>query len=146
MMICEFEERTKYRPTAAEYHYIEESYYDSNLFKDDFCKAWLKAKRSGAWAVELRLRRALDAQKADYLAKLSEKQETIDWYSEQFDKLWGRGLTVTVKRKGEQPRQFKNVTCKYVDNGTVKFYSIAEKSGLTTCYKVDEVENISFTI
>ena len=146
MMIHEFTERTKYTPSTEEYRYIEESYYDSNLYKDDFCKAWLKAKRSGAWETELRLRKTIDAQKAHFAADLAEKQETIEWYSEQFEKLWGRGLSVSVKCKDGQTRQYKDVTCKYVDNGTVKFYSIIEKSGWTTCYKVDDVENISFSI
>ena len=145
MMIHEFTERTKYTPSAEEYRYIEDSYYDSNMYKDDFCKAWLKLKRSGAWETELRLRKIIDAQKAHFAADLAEKQETIEWYSEQFEKLWGRGLSVSVKCKDGQTRQYKDVTCKYVDNGTVKFYSIVEKSGWTTCYKVDDVETINFS-
>ena len=146
MMIHEFTERTKYKPSPEEYHYIEQSYYDSNMYKDDFCKNWLKLKRSGAWATELRLREIIDNQKAFYKKDLAEKQETIDWYSEQFDKLWGRGLSVSVKLKNGQTRKHDGATCKYIDNGSVKFYSVVEKSGWTTCYHLDDVDEIRFSI
>ena len=144
MMIHEFTERTKYAPSAEEYHYIEESYYDSRLFKDEFCKAWLKLKRSGAWETELRLRKIIDNQKALHAKDLAEKQDTIDWYAEQFDKLWARGLTVEVKCKDGQKRIHENVTCQYVNNGSRRFYSIKEKCGWVTCYNVDDVETMQF--
>ena len=42
MMISEFIERTGFEPTASEYVKIEESYYDFNGNKDEFCKAFVK--------------------------------------------------------------------------------------------------------
>lgn len=84
MMIREFTERTKYNPTAEEYHYIEESYYDfEGTSKDDFCKQWLKDKKSGKWALEYRLRKSLDEQKEMYEEQLKEKEEKLQWYREQ---------------------------------------------------------------
>ena len=143
MMIHEFTARTKYNPTPEEYHYIEESYYDSRLFKDEFCKAWLKLKRSGAWETELRLRKIIDNQKALHAKDMAEQQEAIDWYAEQFDKLWARGLRVTVTTQDGKKRIFENATCNYVDNGTVKFYAIKEKNcNWPTCYKLDDVKDM----
>ena len=73
MMMQEFTERTKYNPTAEEYHYIEESYYEfEGTSKDEFCKQWLKDKKSGKWELEYRLRKSLDDQKAMYEEKLKE--------------------------------------------------------------------------
>lgn len=88
MMVREFTERTKYNPTAEEYHYIEESYYDfEGTSKDDFCKQWLKDKKSGKWALEYRLRKSLDEQKEMYEEQLKEKEEMLQWYREQYEEL-----------------------------------------------------------
>lgn len=88
MMVREFTERTKYNPTAEEYHYIEESYYDfEGTSKDDFCKQWLKDKKSGKWALEYRLRKSLDDQKEMYEEQLKEKEDTLQWYREQYEEL-----------------------------------------------------------
>lgn len=88
MMVREFTERTKYNPTAEEYHYIEESYYDfEGTDKDDFCKQWLKDKKSGKWALEYRLRKSLDDQKRMYEEQLKEKEEMLQWYREQYKEL-----------------------------------------------------------
>ena len=38
MMMNEFTERTGYKPSSEEYHFIEESYYDFPGGKDAFCK------------------------------------------------------------------------------------------------------------
>ena len=86
MMIQEFTDRTKITPNAEEYHYIEQSYYDFEGNKEDFCKQWLKDKRSGKWALELMLRKALDDQKAEYEQKLKEKEELLCFYREYFNK------------------------------------------------------------
>ena len=85
MMYSEFYERTKTEISWEEYHYVEESYYEFNGNKDEFCKAWLKDVKSGKWALELRLRKALDDQKAEYEKKLAEKQEMVDFYAPYFD-------------------------------------------------------------
>lgn len=88
MMIREFTERTKYNPTAEEYHYIEESYYNfEGTDKDEFCKQWLKDKKSGKWALEHRLRKSLDDQKKMYEEQLKEKEEMLQWYREQYEEL-----------------------------------------------------------
>lgn len=88
MMVREFTERTKYNPTAEEYHYIEESYYDfEGTDKDEFCKQWLKDKKSGKWALEYRLRKSLDDQKEMYEERLKEKEEMLQWYREQYKEL-----------------------------------------------------------
>lgn len=80
MMIQEFIERTKYKPTYEEYHYIEESYYEFDGFKDEFCKQWLKDKKSGKWEMELKFRKLLDKQKAEYEAKIAEQEENLEFY------------------------------------------------------------------
>ena len=59
MMKSEFTERTKYNPTDEEYAEIEESYYEFDGNKDEFCKAWLKDQKSGAWAKEFKLRHTI---------------------------------------------------------------------------------------
>ena len=87
MMVQEFTERTKYEPTIEEYRYIEESYYDFNGNKDEFCKQWLKDKNSSRWETEYQLRKALAEQKKIYEAALQEKEENLQWYREQYEEL-----------------------------------------------------------
>ena len=144
MLLSEFVERTKYEPSAEEYSYIEDSYYEFVGDKDEFCKDWLKRKKNHAWRTELSLRTRLNALEKDYKQQLSEKEEELSWYRTQYDMLTARGLKVIVKCKGERPKAFDDVTVHYVDNGTIRFYSIKQKSGWTTCYKVDDVESIEF--
>jgi hypothetical protein len=86
MMIQEFTARTNYQPEYEEYKYIEESYYEFDGDKDAFCQQWKKDKKSGKWDLELRLRKAIDQQKAEYEAKLAEKEETIEFYRPYFDR------------------------------------------------------------
>lgn len=86
MMIHEFTERTKYTPGVEEYHYIEESYYEFDGNKDEFCKQWIKDKKSGKWDMEYKFRKALDDQKAEYEEKLREKEEFLEFYREEFKK------------------------------------------------------------
>lgn len=87
MMINEFIERTGYKPSTEEYHYIEESYYESTCIdKNEFCKQWLQDNASGKWEMELRYRKMLDAQKADYEARIADLNETIDFYRPYFDR------------------------------------------------------------
>lgn len=84
-MLCEFIERTKYTPSNEEYHYIEESYYESDCIdKNEFCKQWLKDRKSGKWDMEYRYRVLLDQQKAEYEEILREKEETLAFYRVQF--------------------------------------------------------------
>lgn len=87
MMIQEFTARTNYQPEYEEYKYIEESYYEFDGDKDAFCQQWKKDKKSGKWALEYRLRKALDDQKAMYEEQLKEKEDTLQWYREQYEEL-----------------------------------------------------------
>ena len=85
MMKQEFIERTKFNPSDEEYHYIEESYYDSDCIdKNEFCKQWLKDVKSGKWLMELKFRKLLDQQKAEYEEQLRQKEEDIAFYRTQF--------------------------------------------------------------
>lgn len=87
MMKQEFIERTKYNPSDEEYHYIEESYYEADTpYKDEFCKQWLKDKKSGKWDMEYKFRKLLDQQKAEYEAKLKEQEENLEFYRVEFKK------------------------------------------------------------
>lgn len=112
MLKSEFIERTGYTPTAEEYHYIEESYYEFDGNKDEFCKQWMKDKRSGKWAMELRFRMQLDAQKAEYEAKIAEQQETIEFYNDLVPKLrqHEKELTKTVIAQNEKLEALKRRT------------------------------------
>lgn len=87
MMIQEFTARTSYQPEYEEYKYIEASYYEFDGDKDAFCQQWKKDKKSGKWAVEYRLRKALDDQKAMYEEQLKEKEDTLQWYRERYEEL-----------------------------------------------------------
>lgn len=109
MMIQEFIDRTGYTPSAREYHYIEESYYDSPLpNKDEFCKQWKKDKKSGKWEMELHFRMMLDDQKAEYERKIAEQEENLQFYREQFKEK--QQLLETVKRQNEKLEALKRRT------------------------------------
>lgn len=88
MMYNEFVERTKYKPTLAEYEVIEESYYDFDGNKDEFCKQWVKDKKSGRWDREYNLRKQMVDLKAQYEEKIQEMEENLQWYREQYAKMW----------------------------------------------------------
>jgi hypothetical protein len=86
MMMSEFIERTGVEPSYEEYHYIEESYYEFDGNKDEFCKAWLKDKRDGHWDKELKLRMALTERETEYAKKVAEMEETLNFYRPYFDR------------------------------------------------------------
>lgn len=67
MMINEFIDRTGYTP------------------RDVFCKEWLKAKKSGKWDLELKFRKAIDEQKAEYEKKIAEQEEYLNFYRKEFE-------------------------------------------------------------
>lgn len=109
MMKHEFVELTGYTPTDEEYHYIEESYYDAETpYKSEFCKQWKKDQKSGKWAMELRFRKMLDEQKADYERKIAEQEEYLEFYREQFKEK--QQLLETVKRQNEKLETLKRRT------------------------------------
>lgn len=60
VLYSEFVTLTETEVSDEEYHYIEESYYDSELDKAEFCKLWKRDCDNGRWASELALRRKLD--------------------------------------------------------------------------------------
>lgn len=70
MMMCEFTERTGYEPSNEEYSLIEESYYNYDGNKDEFCKQWLKDKRNGYWDKEMALLKKI----ADLEAELKQSK------------------------------------------------------------------------
>lgn len=114
MMYSEFVARTKKTVSPEEYHYIEASYYEFDGNKDEFCKAWLKDLKSGKWALEYRLRKTIDEQKAEYEERLQAKQEYLDFLNPYFDRAreaeaklqriadrmtkWGEAISEDLKR------------------------------------------------
>lgn len=86
MMMKEFTERTGYEPTIEEYGFIEESYYDFDGNKDEFCKAWMKDKKDGHWDHELKLRMKIEEMEKANREKIEEMEETIKFYQPYFDR------------------------------------------------------------
>lgn len=84
MLREEFEALTKRPIDIKEYHYVEESYMESDLDKVDFCKEWLNKKRQGFWDIELMFRIKLDCQSADFKNKLAEKDEQIEFWQNHY--------------------------------------------------------------
>ena len=86
MLRSEFVDRTHYNPDYKEYHYIEESYYESPLDKDEFCRQWQKDYRSGKWALELKLRIAIDKQATRYQEQLDMLREQVEFYEPYYER------------------------------------------------------------
>ena len=86
MLKSEFVDRTHYNPDCKEYHYIEESYYESPLDKDEFCRQWQKDYRSGKWALELKLRIAIDKQATRYQEQLDMLKEQLEFYEPYYER------------------------------------------------------------
>lgn len=111
MMKCEFEERTGFWPSDEEYHYIEDSYYEFDGNKDDFCKAWLKDRESGHWAKELKLRKAADETKAAMQAIIDEKEESLEFYRKEFTSAMEtrKQLKIALEKLDRLEKVFKRV-------------------------------------
>ena len=88
MMRSEFIERTSYEPNADEYEMIEQSYYEFDGNKDEFCKQWLKDKKDGHWDTELRLRLMLEDQKTFYREKMKEQEDNLNFYRPYFQRAY----------------------------------------------------------
>lgn len=86
MLKSEFVGRTHYNPDYKEYHYIEESYYESTLDRDEFCRQWQKDYRSGKWALELKLRIAIDKQATRYQEQLDMLKEQVKFYEPYYER------------------------------------------------------------
>lgn len=111
MMMSEFIERTGYEPSNEEYHYIEESYYEFPGNKDEFCKQWKKDQKDGHWQRELSLMKAMDEMKAQYEAKLKEKEETLEFYRPYFNSsnLYHKELDEAMEKLERLERVFHRV-------------------------------------
>ena len=103
-MYSEFYDRTKTDVSFEEYHFIEESYYEFDGNKDEFCKAWLKDRKSGKWAMELRFRKALEEQKTEYERQLAEKEETLEFYRKYTEEL--RAEAKAAEKKVERAKEY----------------------------------------
>jgi hypothetical protein len=82
MLYNEFVTLTETEVSDEEYRYIEQSYYDSELDKAEFCKLWKQDYDSGKWAVELALRRRL----RHMTEELKEREKKIAKLEEQLDR------------------------------------------------------------
>lgn len=147
MMIQEFIDRTGYEPSYEEYQFIEDSYYEFNGNKDEFCKWWLKSKKAGYWNTELILRQTIKKLQDDNEKKINDLEETISWYRKEYEEIneklhsaMNKGLDIKIKANGEA-NKFCNATFRLIDNGTIKFYRI-EENQFVTCFKVEDVESI----
>ena len=111
MMMSEFIERTGYEPTYEEYHHIEESYYEFDGNKDEFCKQWKKDYRDGHWAKELKLRMALEEREAEYAKRVDEMEETIKFYRPYFDRVYKaeKELATATEKLERIQRVYKRV-------------------------------------
>lgn len=87
MMVREFIERTHVAPSYEEYRFIEESYYEFDGNKDEFCKWWLKSKESGEWAKELKFRQTIKEMERKHREEIKELHETIEFYRPYFDEV-----------------------------------------------------------
>lgn len=99
MMMSEFIERTGYQPSHEEYSHIEESYYHFDGDKDAFCKQWKKDFKDGHWERELTLRKSMAAMQSEYLAKIEEQEENLEFYRAQFDE------SIKVRKELEEARE-----------------------------------------
>lgn len=154
MMMSEFIERTGYQPSAEEYSFIEDSYYEFNGNKDEFCKWWKKAQKSGEWKKELSFRQYIKAMEEKHEAEMKDKEETLEFYRPYFDKaiVEGNLLRATAKEivkyfaikvKGEASwRKYSNVKVKAIDNGARYFINIIE-NGWTESVVISDIENVS---
>ena len=111
MMMNEFIDRTGYQPSNEEYHYIEDSYYEFDGNKDEFCKQWKKDQKDGHWAKELKLRKQMDEMKAEMQAIIDEKEENLVFYRKEFQKCYDaqRELKIANEKLERLERVFKRV-------------------------------------
>lgn len=82
MMYKEFKDRTGVQTSDEEYSFIEQSYYDSGLDKDSFCKRWKDDLKSDRWSVELALRRKLSCMTDE----LGSREKKIHELEKQLDR------------------------------------------------------------
>lgn len=154
MMMSEFVERTGFEPSYEEYRIIEDSYYEFDGNKDEFCKWFKKAQKSGEWAKELKLRKRIAELEQEQKKDTAELNEELDFYRPYYGRarvaegiLKATGKT-TVKEFNLKVKDklvwnhHENVTVRYIDNGTFQFINVVEQSGWTTSYRVNEIEMV----
>ena len=82
MLYSEFTTLTGVKVSIEEYDCIEQSYYDSDLDKAEFCKMWKQDYDNGKWAIELALHRRLRHRTEE----LKERENKIAKLEEQLDR------------------------------------------------------------
>ena len=154
MMISEFIERTGYEPSYEEYRIIEESYYEFEGNKDEFCRWWKKAQRSGEWAKELRLRKTIQSMAEAHAEELKERDENLEFYRPYFNRArTAEAILLAIGKqtvsqfniscRGERSwRHFENVSVRYIDNGAIRFINVIEASGWTTSFRLTDIDYI----
>lgn len=87
MMLQEFIDRTGYTPREEinEYRFIEQSYYDFDGDKDEFCKQWKKDKKDGHWDRELKLRMMHEVEVNVLKEKIKEQEDSLDFYRRTYE-------------------------------------------------------------
>lgn len=95
MLMSEFIERTGYEPSNEEYSLIEESYYNFDGNKDNFCKQWMKDKVDGHWDKEMALLKKI----ADLEAELKQSKAEELEANELIAKIGMRAREWEVKAK-----------------------------------------------
>ena len=164
MMMSEFIDRTGYTPVEGEYAIIEDSYYDFQGNKDEFCEQWLKDKKNGRWEVEKKLRENLakakkelknvnklltstynfmdkvKAEKAEALAKAKELETELAKVKNENEFLKATaGAEITYKLKNGEKETKRVEAVKYIDNG-IQFINVIEESGWTTSIRISDLE------
>lgn len=80
MLKSEFIKRTHYEPSDSEFSYIFDSYCGFDGGRDAFCKQWVKDKKSGKWAIELKYRKSLNDVRKKYDVRLDELERRLNMY------------------------------------------------------------------
>lgn len=161
MMMHEFTERTGYTPNYDEYRFIEESYYEFDGNKDEFCKWWKKANKSGEWAKELKLRQRIAALEEQHKEDEKKYNETVEFYTPFVDRTFkaekmANILKATAKEtadieiKGNYGskygwHRFSGVQVRYFDNGAREFINVIERSGWVSSIPVQDIEVFNIT-
>lgn len=164
MMLQEFEDRTGYEPMPEEYSLIEEAYMEFHGHKDDFCKRWLKDKKSGHWDREYELRKKCSglSKAVDELTELVTKYKTdLDKASEdrdyfhdianresaEKDKL-ARDLEeeknrphadIVINHKNGETDTWNVKTIRFVNRSDIQFITVEDMRGWMTSYRIDDV-------
>lgn len=153
MMISEFTERTGYKPSSEEYKYIEESYYEFDGNKDEFCRWFNKAQTSGEWKTELRLRRKIAYMEETHKAEMNDKEDNLEFYRAVFQRsqvaeriLLAIGKDelseIVIKCVDEPAWRSYHVKVKYVDSGINRYINVIAGNGFITSFNIECIQSI----